>query len=95
MHLELINERLDQLYAVLQYCSEERKTFTTGERICINIERAALFDRKNYLFQELPLEEVRKLETIPELEEKIHRTLQRMEAENFMAYKTSWFIKEE
>jgi hypothetical protein len=34
-----ITERIAQLYLVLQFCSERMKTFTVGERICINQER--------------------------------------------------------
>jgi hypothetical protein len=34
-----IEARIAQLYLALQYCSERSKTFTTGERICINQER--------------------------------------------------------
>ncbi|SFD93748.1 hypothetical protein [Flavobacterium phragmitis] len=34
-----IEARIAQLYLALQYCSEKSKTFTAGERICINQER--------------------------------------------------------
>ena len=34
-----IEARIAQLYLALQYCSERNKTFTAGERICINQER--------------------------------------------------------
>lgn len=34
-----IEERIAFLYLALQYCSERTKTFTAGERICINQER--------------------------------------------------------
>jgi len=34
-----IEARIAQLYLALQYCSERTKTFTAGERICINQER--------------------------------------------------------
>ncbi|WP_286971066.1 hypothetical protein [Flavobacterium sp. UBA4854] len=34
-----IEERIALLYLALQYCSERTKTFTAGERICINQER--------------------------------------------------------
>lgn len=34
-----IEERIALLYLALQYCSERSKTFTAGERICINQER--------------------------------------------------------
>lgn len=92
MHLEEINQRLDDLFAVLQYCSEERKTFTLGQRVCINQERAALFDRKNYLFSRIPVELVREYKAPTELEEKIQFTINRIRDTNFPAYTTSWFI---
>ncbi|MBW1656746.1 hypothetical protein [Flavobacterium quisquiliarum] len=34
-----IEARIAQLYLALQYCSERSRTFTAGERICINQER--------------------------------------------------------
>lgn len=34
-----IEERIALLYLALQYCSERTKTFSPGERICINQER--------------------------------------------------------
>lgn len=37
-----IETRIAQLYLALQYCSERNKTFTAGERICINQERFQL-----------------------------------------------------
>lgn len=39
MSTKQIEERIATLYLALQYCSEKRKTFTAGERICINQER--------------------------------------------------------
>lgn len=39
MNKSQIEERIALLYLALQYCSEKRKTFTAGERICINQER--------------------------------------------------------
>lgn len=92
MHLEQINQRLDDLFALLQYCSEERKTFTIGERICINFERGCLFDRKNYLLHGFNFHLVRAYKQEPETEQKIQRTLTKMKADNFVAYDTSWFL---
>lgn len=92
MHLEEINTRLDDLFAVLQYCSEKTKSFTLGQRVCINQERAALFDRKNHLFNGLALECVRRYKVPPELEEKVQFTLTKIKDTNFTAYNTSWFI---
>jgi hypothetical protein len=34
-----INDRIALLYLALQFCSNQMKTFTVGERICINQER--------------------------------------------------------
>ena len=39
MNKTQIEERIALLYLALQYCSERAKTFTAGERICINQER--------------------------------------------------------
>lgn len=39
MNKTQIETRIAQLYMALQYCSERNKTFTAGERICINQER--------------------------------------------------------
>jgi hypothetical protein len=39
MSKKQIEERIALLYMALQYCSERTKTFTAGERICINQER--------------------------------------------------------
>jgi len=39
MSRKQIEERIALLYLALQFCSERAKTFTTGERICINQER--------------------------------------------------------
>lgn len=39
MNKEQINNRIALLYLSLQFCSEQMKIFTTGERICINQER--------------------------------------------------------
>ncbi|WP_347049401.1 hypothetical protein [Flavobacterium olei] len=39
MNRSQIIERIAQLYIALQFCSEKIKTFTSGERICINQER--------------------------------------------------------
>lgn len=39
MNKKQIEERIALLYLTLQYCSERTKTFTAGERICINQER--------------------------------------------------------
>jgi len=42
MNKTQIKERIAALYVALQFCSEKIKTFTAGERICINQERFQL-----------------------------------------------------
>jgi len=39
MSKKQIEERIALLYLALQYCSQRTKTFSAGERICINQER--------------------------------------------------------
>lgn len=39
MSKKQIEERIALLYLALQFCSEKTKTFTAGERICVNQER--------------------------------------------------------
>lgn len=39
MSKKQIEERIALLYLALQFCSEKTRTFTPGERICINQER--------------------------------------------------------
>ena len=59
MHLQEINERIEELQDALKIDTELNKTrFKPGERICINQEIASLFDRRKYLFSEKPLKEV-------------------------------------
>ena len=59
MHIQEINERIEELQDALVIDTELKKTrFTPGERICINQEIASLFDRRKYLFAEKPLKEV-------------------------------------
>lgn len=59
MHIEEINQRIQELNDALVIDTELNKTrFTPGERICINQEIASLLDRKRYLFAEKSLKEV-------------------------------------
>ncbi|MCV9931733.1 hypothetical protein OIU80_05510 [Flavobacterium sp. LS1R47] len=39
MNNDQITNRIALLYLALQFCSEQMKMFTAGERICINQER--------------------------------------------------------
>jgi len=59
MHIQEINERIEELKDALTIDTELKKTrFTAGERICINQEIASLFDRLKYLSSEKTLKEV-------------------------------------
>ncbi len=49
---EAINERIEFLFTALQYCSQIKQTFTTGERIMINQERFQLLHMKTNPFAE-------------------------------------------
>lgn len=40
MNKDHINERIALLFLALQFCSDQKRMFTTGERILINQERA-------------------------------------------------------
>lgn len=84
-----INERLELLYMVLQYCSKQqlyhnRKMFSIGERIAINQERAALEDFVNYLFGEMPREDVRMYQVPDRLEDKITWSIHLMKQANYI-----------
>ncbi|WP_445720262.1 hypothetical protein [Flavobacterium sp.] len=59
MHIQEINERIEELQDALVIDTELKKTrFTPGERICINQEIASLYDHQRYLLLEKPLKEV-------------------------------------
>jgi hypothetical protein len=40
MDRDQINERIALLFLCLQFCTDQMRMFTVGERICINQERA-------------------------------------------------------
>ena len=59
MHIQEINERIEELQDALKIDTELNKTrFKPGERICINQEIASLYDHQRYLLLEKPLKEV-------------------------------------
>ena len=64
---ELIAVRLDLLFTVLIFSSYKSAIFKTGERICINQERAALCDALNYydgIFEEHQVRQYQVPETV-------------------------------
>lgn len=48
MEKDQIHDRLYVLYSVLQFCSQQKKSFTTVERIFINQERGQLLTALDY-----------------------------------------------
>lgn len=71
-----INNRIAQLYVSLQFCTEEIKTFTVGERICINQERFQwLYILSNPEAEPRPVSEL--------IEIKIQETLQLIDIYNY------------
>lgn len=96
--LPTINERLELLYAVLQYCSfqQERgkaRKFSPGERIAINQERAALDEYISYLYGAIPREEVRTYRVPEGIEEKITWCIHLMEKDGFRANDRSEYLE--
>lgn len=82
---EEINERLDDLSAVLFYDAlkpENEKHFKTGERILINQERGSLYDQINFLNGDLPPKNVREFNVTKELEDKIQFVLKKINNEH-------------
>ncbi|MBO9586620.1 MAG: hypothetical protein J7574_20835 [Flavobacterium sp.] len=83
-----IKERIAQLYVALQFCSEKIKTFTPGERICINQER----------FQWMHILENAEAEPRPisaDLENKIKDVIRLVTKYHFKPYYADPFIEEE
>lgn len=93
-----VNDRLELLYAVLQYCTfrQERgksRMFSPGERISINQERAALDEFICYLFGGMPREEVRTYRVPEQLEEKIKWCCQQMQITGFRPNDRSEYLE--
>jgi hypothetical protein len=80
MSTDKLITRLDDLFAVLIYCSDQQQVgkpacFSTLERICINQERGSLLSQFN---QETPLHEVRTYQCPPKLESKIQFNIKKV-----------------
>ena len=83
-------KRLEELYNVLSYGSDvDTKSdgiicvFKTGERICINQERGALFSQISFENNDSFFHEVREYEVSPELAIKIKLTLEKIKSTNW------------
>jgi len=94
MNEETINNRLEDLYNVLMYCSDRQRShffpvFKLVERIMINQERGALFSQLN---KENPSDKIRFYECPPELEIKIRFSLQKIKDTNWGSFNQSRFL---
>jgi len=81
-------QRLEHLQNALEYCSELQQqgqppAFSTGERICINQERGALFTQLANDSRELLLDEVRFYQCDPALQSKIEALIKIIKATNW------------
>jgi len=79
MNRNQIEQRIALLYLALQYCSERTKTFTAGERICINQER---FQWMHILDDETASSRP----VSPQIEDKIKEVLKLAHFYNFKPY---------
>jgi hypothetical protein len=75
-----IVDRLEDLYGVLQYCSDQQAygkpaCFTTLERICINQERGSLLSQLN---EDTKENEIRHYQCHSKLESKVRFILQKV-----------------
>lgn len=79
MELEKINNRLNDLSAVITYdFTLEKKHFTPGEKIAINQERGALTDRRYVLNGEMEPGTERKYTISEALERKVQFVLKKI-----------------
>ena len=95
---EEINLRLADLHNVLLYCSNLQKqgrihVFKTGERICINQERGALFSQLSHANNETFSHEVRECQCPPGLEVKIKFTIEKIQATGWGGFDQDQFLK--
>ncbi|MFC0780542.1 hypothetical protein [Flavobacterium sp. HJSW_4] len=88
MNKTQIKERIAALYVALQFCSEKIKTFTAGERICINQER---FQWMHIL--DNPEAEPRPIS--PDLEKKVENVTKLVMKFDFTPYYEDPFMDEE
>jgi hypothetical protein len=98
LDLPTVNDRLELLYVVLQYCTFRQdwgkpRVFTPGERIAINQERGALDEYISYLFGTMPREAVRRYHIPEAIEEKIKWCIQMMAKEGFQANDRSEYLE--
>ena len=75
--------RINQLNLLLQYDTYTGGIFTKGERICINQERAYLL-----AFNTPQPTNVKVFEYSKELQEKMDKTLQKLEFTNWLPYES-------
>lgn len=97
MSIEKIIQRLEDLHNVLAYCSsiqEQGKiyVFKTGERICINQERGALFSKMSALNGEIFPHEVREYKIPAHIEAKVKFTIEKIQATNWGGHELNEFI---
>lgn len=88
MNKHQIKERIAELYIALQFCSEKIKTFTAGERICINQERFQWMHM-------LDNPEVEPRPISPDLEKKLQNVTKLVMKFDFIPYFEDPFMSEE
>lgn len=93
-----ITQRLTDLHNVLAYCSGIQSqgkiyVFKTGERICINQERGALFSKLSGLNGEIFPHEVREYKIPAHIEAKVKFTVEKIEATSWGGFEQEQFLK--
>lgn len=78
MEIQLIDDRLEVLGWVLQYCKNYQATFKTGERICINQERGSLLDKRAYVCGLKNFHDVREYKVNESIENRIQFTMNKI-----------------
>lgn len=96
MTIEETNQRLEDLHDVLAYCSDQQSegkiyVFKTGERISINQERGSLLSQLNYNFPN----DVRSFKIPPAIEVKVKITLEKIQANSWIAFNKNQFLHDE
>lgn len=89
--------RLNILYNVLIYCSDQQKegkieSFSLPERICINQERGALLSQLAFLNKEVFASEVRQSKVSKTIDSKIQLVIKKIEATNWGGFDQSRFL---
>jgi len=75
MNTEQILERLELLFTILQYTTIKTDVLTAGERICINMERASLFELLDFNAGLREMADCRNYKVSPEIEKKIQSNI--------------------